>query len=170
MFNSLLFQLLQESPDIIPQIAPAIWESACLFKTNFRGSWTESVLGELLYSAVKELSMRKVNTCLFIDGLDEFAGNKSGLISTIRKVSEIANIKLRVSSRPWVEFEDSFGRGPSLRVQDLTYPDIKLRCIPFRTKRGVQKVERAGGRIFQQAYTPNHRQILGCILVGSARC
>jgi hypothetical protein len=30
-----------------------------------------------------------------------------------------------VSSRPWVEFEDAFGRKPSLRVQDLTYGDIK---------------------------------------------
>ena len=142
MFNSLLFQLLQESPDIIPQIAPAIWESACLFKTNFRGNWTESVLGELLYSAVKELSVRKVNTCLFIDGLDEFAGNKSGLISTIRKVSEIANIKLCVSSRPWVEFEDSFGRGPSLRVQDLTYPDIKHFVVShFEQNEGFRRLK-----------------------------
>ncbi|KAK3326017.1 hypothetical protein B0H66DRAFT_530023 [Apodospora peruviana] len=56
MFSSLLFQLLQETPEVIPRIAPAIlWESACLFNTPFGDHWTEDSLGQLLLDAVREL-------------------------------------------------------------------------------------------------------------------
>jgi hypothetical protein len=34
------------------------------------------------------------------------------------------SIKVCLSSRPWLLFEDSFGSGPGLRLQDLTSQDI----------------------------------------------
>ncbi|KAK0639896.1 hypothetical protein B0T16DRAFT_361557 [Cercophora newfieldiana] len=125
MLSSLLFQLLQDNPDIIARIAPAVWESACLFNTQIRKVWTEEDLSEILLNAVKQLSGRKLKTCFFIDGLDEFDGKPETLISFIHRIVELPNVKVCVSSRPWVQFEDAFGRKPSLRVQDLTYGDIK---------------------------------------------
>ena len=125
MYQSLLFQLLRESPDIIPRIVPKRWESACLFGTPFPDDWTEEGLRDLLFSTVKELSKKSAKVCLFIDGLDEFGGGLQEIIAVVKRISQLSNVKLCVSSRPWQEFEDAFGRGPSLRVQDLTYPDIK---------------------------------------------
>ena len=125
MYQSLLFQLLRESPDIITRIVPVLWESACLFGTRFPDDWTEEGLRDLLFGAVKELSKKSAKVCLFIDGLDEFGGDPQALIAVVKSISQLSNVKLCVSSRPWLEFESAFGRAPSLRVQDLTYPDIK---------------------------------------------
>ncbi|KAK0747095.1 hypothetical protein B0T18DRAFT_429933 [Schizothecium vesticola] len=99
------------------------WESACLFDTPFPESWTEEGLRELLLDVVTELS-KEFKVCLFIDGLDEFSGDPEAVIAVIKRISHLP-VKICVSSRPWLEFESAFGRGPSLQVQDLTYPDIK---------------------------------------------
>jgi hypothetical protein len=123
MFQSILFELLQERSDVISRVAPMSWELACLFDTPFPESWTEEGLRELLLDVVTELS-KEFKVCLFIDGLDEFSGDPEALIAVIKRISHLP-VKICVSSRPWLEFESAFGRGPSLQVQDLTYPDIK---------------------------------------------
>lgn len=62
--------------------------------------------------------------CLFIDGLDEYEGDSDGTyVDIVALFSEIAtspNIKICLSSRPWLAFEDSFLLGPTLRLEDLT--------------------------------------------------
>jgi hypothetical protein len=62
--------------------------------------------------------------CFFIDGLDEFDGDHSNLIDFIEDLAGSGNVKVCVSSRPWVVFEDAFKHRPSLMLQDLTHPDI----------------------------------------------
>ncbi|KAM7196618.1 hypothetical protein V8F33_006117 [Rhypophila sp. PSN 637] len=66
-----------------------------------------------------------VKYCVFIDGLDEFKGDHSNLISFIFKISQYPNVKLCVSSRPWIVFEDELRTKPQLMLQDLTSADIK---------------------------------------------
>ena len=60
-----------------------------------------------------------------VDGLDEFDGDLKHLIRLFKDILMNGNIKVCVSSRPWVEFEDAFKNKPSLMLQDLTYTDIK---------------------------------------------
>lgn len=130
LFRTLLFDLLQDPlrdptrADLITRIAPAMWESACLLGTPFPSYWDEGELGDLLFRTIQELSRENTRVCMFIDGLDEFAGEPQTIISWVKKILKLPNVKLCVSSRPWVPFECAFGRAPSLRVQDLTYPDI----------------------------------------------
>ena len=61
-----------------------------------------------------------------IDGLDEFSGDKSELIDLVGTLSSHQNVKICVSSRPWVVFEDAYNQKPSLVMENITSPDIKL--------------------------------------------
>lgn len=63
--------------------------------------------------------------CVFVDGLDEFDSETSELIYLFRDIIMNSGVKLCLSSRPWVEFEDAFKHRPSLMLQGLTYTDIK---------------------------------------------
>lgn len=64
--------------------------------------------------------------CFSINGLDEFAGACHELITLIRGlVDGNANVKFCVASRPWIVFETAFETKPHLRLEDLTYNDIK---------------------------------------------
>ncbi|KAK1834932.1 hypothetical protein QBC39DRAFT_275959 [Podospora conica] len=125
MVGSILVDLLQQNADIIPQVVPLMWESACLLGTPFPQHWAEGALGDLLFGTLEELSRGNTRVCLFIDGLDEFDGDAQTIIDFVDKMLQLPDVKLCVSSRPWVAFESAFGRASSLRVQDLTYPDIQ---------------------------------------------
>jgi hypothetical protein len=48
------------------------------------------------------------------------------LISFLDNLALSDHIKILTSSRPLVEFEDAFSNHPTLRLQDLTYRDIKI--------------------------------------------
>lgn len=63
--------------------------------------------------------------CLFIDGLDEFVGKHDDLLLFLKHLVDKTPVKMCVASRPWEVFEDAFQNKPSLRLEDLTYPDIK---------------------------------------------
>ncbi|KEZ45119.1 hypothetical protein SAPIO_CDS2553 [Scedosporium apiospermum] len=60
------------------------------------------------------------------DGLDEFEGDKSALVTLVHTLGSHANVKICVSSRPWNVFEDAFRRQPSLMLERLTFNDIAL--------------------------------------------
>lgn len=61
---------------------------------------------------------------IILDGLDEFDGDKSKLVSLVHTLGTYDHIKLCISSRPWVVFEDGFRQQPSLVLQHLTHHDI----------------------------------------------
>ncbi|KAI0903024.1 hypothetical protein F4823DRAFT_569099 [Ustulina deusta] len=64
--------------------------------------------------------------CLFVDGLNECDGDHAQLVSVIRRISDLKNIKICASSRPWLDFSDAFENSPwKLCFQDLTYADIR---------------------------------------------
>ena len=131
LFRTLLFDLLRDPlrdptrPDLISRIAPVMWESACLLGTPFPRYWAEAELRDLLFRTIEQLSQDNTKVCLFIDGLDEFGGDPQTIISFVDKILKLPNVKLCVSSRPWVPFECAFRGASTLRVQDLTYPDIR---------------------------------------------
>ena len=64
--------------------------------------------------------------CFFIDGLDEYDGDHEEIAEFFKGLSSrTSNVKLCVSSRPWVVFDDAFKGMPMLRLQDLTFDDIQ---------------------------------------------
>jgi hypothetical protein len=73
------------------------------------------------------LTSRKFKFCFFIDGLDEFDGKPGDIIRIIELLNKSNSLKASVSSRPWNEFEASFGKLPpcKLYLHELTEKDIQ---------------------------------------------
>ncbi|KLU87987.1 hypothetical protein MAPG_06977 [Magnaporthiopsis poae ATCC 64411] len=115
--------LKQLPPSTAQRLLPERWEAATLFEDDdFPWSWEETsqALGTLVTEVHPEIRF-----FLMIDGLDECSGNQTELIELITELTDQAsNLKCCLASRPWNNFEDAFRRCPSLRVQDLTAPDI----------------------------------------------
>jgi hypothetical protein len=66
---------------------------------------------------------------LFIDGLDEFGGtedNRSKLVDLLKTISASENVKVCVSSRPWLTFEEGFEGCPSILVEEINRHDILM--------------------------------------------
>ena len=66
--------------------------------------------------------------CFFVDGLDEYDGDHTELISLIHQLNVSTDLKIYASSRLWNVFELAFrsGSNPKIRLQDLTRGDIRL--------------------------------------------
>lgn len=124
LLRSILFQILNEIPQLIPDIFPERWETLNLFGFDSR-PWT---LAEYL-RAFRYLSNPKfshLRIFLVIDGLDEFFGDHSELIELIKGMVRCRHIKICVASRPWVVFQDAFNKTPNLMLQDLNIADIRI--------------------------------------------
>lgn len=63
--------------------------------------------------------------CVLVDGLDEYSGDLMESIQLLRSLL-LPKLKICISSRPWVVFEDAFTECPQLRLQDLNREDIKI--------------------------------------------
>jgi len=139
--RTLLHSVLRQRPHLVPLVFPHQSEAWTLFGDDPQSQQTWSLLGNS-HSSEEVLSWPELRAALirlgqglhaedstkvvfFIDGLDEFGGEHSDLIAFIQALLS-PNIKICVSSRPWIVFEDAFRLLPSLRIEELTRPDIKV--------------------------------------------
>lgn len=123
LYRTLLHQLLSKRPELLPVVSPDRWGALCLFGHGVK-PLKEYELRDMLQRLLSELASTSC-VCLFIDGLDEFEGKQDELVLFLKQLMAKTPIKMCVSSRPWPVFEDAFQNKPSLRVEDLTYHDIK---------------------------------------------
>lgn len=126
LLRTLLHEFLMESPDCIKLIAPWRWRSLEL-GSKLLEPWKD---GELLKAldAFFQHTVADSRICLFVDGLDEFHGTdetREDLIFLLQELARNDNAKICLSSRPWNIFNDAFGSGPMLRLEDLTRGDIQ---------------------------------------------
>jgi hypothetical protein len=123
LLQTLLYQCLQGRTSLIPSLFGNRWKNYMLFGADVRPwSWPE------LTQALEALfSVKDYCLLLFIDGLDEFESDPADLVSLILDWTKLSsdNIKLCVSSRPWLVFEESFKDAQWLRMEDLTRHDIQ---------------------------------------------
>lgn len=124
LLQSLLYQCVSTHPEIIPRIFPTRWQNCLLYGRDLH-PWSALELSNALKTLV---AMKEFRFMIFIDGLDEFDKDPSELAAFIVKLGEIAchNLKLCLASRPWLIFEETFRRSPSLRVENLTRDDIRI--------------------------------------------
>lgn len=78
------------------------------------------------FRALVHQTVIPLKICFVIDGLDEFDGNHEELANLFKDITKSTYVKVCLSSRPWVVFEDMFRQCPNLRLQNLTYRDIEL--------------------------------------------
>lgn len=62
---------------------------------------------------------------MILDGLDEIDGRYDTVIRIIQNLSNHTNIKICLSSRPLLIFEEAFNGALGLRLQDLTHHSIR---------------------------------------------
>jgi hypothetical protein len=128
LFRSLLFQALHTQPDLVCHIFPQEYaEASSTLGHGLPLEWNWSLAS--LKAAFKrwiDFAPASSKLCFFIDGLDEYAGEQEEIVEFFKTISSstINHIKICVSSRPWVVFDEAFESLPSLRLQDLTLRDI----------------------------------------------
>lgn len=115
LLRSLIYQILRERPDLAP-----LADSEGPLET-----WTDRRLHTSFRRITQDYSLRRSKLCLFIDGLDEFAGDQSSLIDLLRSITDGQHVKICLSSRPYIIFEDAFSSSCALKLQDLTRSDIE---------------------------------------------
>lgn len=120
LFRNLLYQIIRQCNDLLPQLFPERWKYIQHFGRDIC-PWS---LSELRRAFSILLSSGDKSFFFFIDGVDEFGGDQSQLTDfLVNAASSNPNVKMCVASRPWLVFEEAF-RCPSLRLEDLTAPDI----------------------------------------------
>jgi hypothetical protein len=124
----LLYDILRQCPHLTQQVStdvPYLTGKVLANRTTLKKRWTVAALLHV-FERLSELKPMDINFCIFIDGLDEYYSNHDDLICTISRLTQL-NIKLCVSSRPSVVFEEAYGHtAEKLYLQDLNEQDIQL--------------------------------------------
>ncbi|KAI8931988.1 hypothetical protein NX059_010884 [Plenodomus lindquistii] len=123
MIRTLLHGALSDNPELWATLFPSKMEEFLLFTDPWGQSLTYEDVNrafELLVDGAGE----RYSLFLLIDGLDEFGGQHEGLVTRIKSLQS-PHVKVCFSSRSWTVFEDGFRNLPRLRLEDVTYNDIR---------------------------------------------
>ncbi|KAF2677498.1 hypothetical protein K458DRAFT_319518, partial [Lentithecium fluviatile CBS 122367] len=153
LLRSLLYDILRQNPQLMKRILPDAWQDvssrlaggvATLHLARRCQAWTR---GELLeaFHQLSTINDWDTKLLIFIDGLDEYAGDHEDLIWTICNLTKL-DVKICVASRPWNIFEDAFGSNlkRKLYLQDLNKDDMQ-RYVDDNLRRqpNFQRLERS---------------------------
>jgi hypothetical protein len=105
-------------------VSPDRWQTYQLFREDLN-PWSWEELKKAFETFINEAKMTS-KLFFIVDGLDEFNSEHQELITLMHETSIHRNVKICLASGPRLVFEDAFGQLPSLMLQDLTYPDIKI--------------------------------------------
>jgi hypothetical protein len=130
LLRSLLHQALYKRPNLVRNIfTDEVAENSALIARNEeeKWNWTLPALKQAFQRWVNLAMDSSMNLCIFLDGLDEYEGDHESIVDFFKGLSGLhpTRIKLCISSRPWVVFDEAFKGLPRLRLQDLTYRDIE---------------------------------------------
>ncbi|KAK3368404.1 hypothetical protein B0H63DRAFT_565100 [Podospora didyma] len=134
LLRSILYDILDQLPSLIPEVAPGRWmigQGQFGRPTGLVAdpkSWTMSEL----QAAIERLKNRSTlqfqdaKFCFSIDGLDEYTGDHYQLCQVMQGLAKTPGIKVCVSSRPWNVFEEHVGTicAGRIRIHELTLQDI----------------------------------------------
>ncbi|CAK7205388.1 hypothetical protein SEUCBS139899_008159 [Sporothrix eucalyptigena] len=145
LLQELVFDVLCCCPELAHDIFPHRLQKWTTTGSREDDVWTVDELRQGLQQIANHPAL-PIRCCFFIDGLDEYVGNKRvrnknmggendkdhlELCRILKNLATSNNLKCCVSSRPWNVFEHVFGSGSGgeaafLRVHELTHNDISL--------------------------------------------
>ncbi|THV43694.1 hypothetical protein BGAL_1083g00010 [Botrytis galanthina] len=130
LLRTLLFEILRQMPQMIPLILPTAFAMTYARESFISGSphsyvWDTSSLSEAFTALVSQTEM-PMKLCLFIDGLDEYQGVEIEIARLFEELIFSPDVKVCISSRPHIPFEDAFSTCPRLRLQDFTLKDLNV--------------------------------------------
>ncbi|OCL02493.1 hypothetical protein AOQ84DRAFT_382626, partial [Glonium stellatum] len=121
LLQTLLYEILRKFPNLIREILPQRWSN------TDQEPWTHVELLEA-FRKLQHVLKSSARFCFFIDGLDECGGEPQDILEILREFSTFGNVRMCVSSRPWLVFTLAFDDHTDRRLylQDLTRDDIAL--------------------------------------------
>lgn len=149
LYRSLLLHVLSQCPTLIPELFPDQWKrvsstsvaNSSLDSEMFRAPMIKEAFDRLMEMP---LSSDRLAFCFFIDGLDEYeahAYDHKRLAMQLCGWAKHDNIKVCVSSRPHVEFTDTFPSELRIDLHKLTASDIwSLACKMFESDPNFDRV------------------------------
>ena len=130
LLRSVLYQILRRHPDLMQHAFSSDYDDNAPSGEPANGQVPLSVEG--LLSALQRIqsglfAAPPIKYCFLIDGLDEYQGKPVDIIRLIEILKASPHVKICVSSRPWNEFENVFGRRNSRKIymENLTRADIE---------------------------------------------
>ncbi|TPX12646.1 uncharacterized protein E0L32_000823 [Thyridium curvatum] len=127
LLRTLLYEIFRQCPDLISRACDKEIYHDGLHMDQRTPLWSLADLHSALRRIVHAQGL-STRIFFFIDGLDEYDGDHSEICKSLIKLSTSPHISLCLSSRPWCVFEQAFGKGPKLYMQDLTREDILQYC------------------------------------------
>lgn len=125
LLRCVLYDYLRQCPSATAHVFPEFWANELAHVPRIDSiDWKRDDLIQA-FDRLAKYDTKSAHLCLFIDGLDEYEGDLQDLIETVQYLSRL-KIKICVASRPWNVFEETFGKSPHLRMQDLNKPDIEV--------------------------------------------
>ena len=110
LIRSILYKRLDTYPDLIQPVFSSRWSEALQGKDVRSLPWSDFELQKCLETlATSDLKVegRDPCFCFFIDGFDEYDGNRE-VIRLLARLASTGRTKICASSRPWDKFETAF--------------------------------------------------------------
>lgn len=130
LIRSMLYKILFSCPDLIKSVCKSRWHDELGGRDTSVLPWSTDELHECLDALVSEnleFGGKRICFCFFIDGLDEFDGDRE-VIDALVRLSQSGHTKICASSRPWNRFTDAFSaskrQGNYLELHQHTKGDI----------------------------------------------
>ncbi|PMD47068.1 hypothetical protein L207DRAFT_448582 [Hyaloscypha variabilis F] len=129
LYRSLLFEILNQYPDLIKEIFPSHWNNSQTKMSRWEDMpFLFSELKAAMGVIVGRHKFPGHRFCFFIDGLDEFEAENMDHWELAQMLQEWASsdeVKICVSSRPYTEFLEIFDSNLRMQLHDLTCGDIQ---------------------------------------------
>lgn len=126
LLRAIIYQLLCQYDDLVLKVLPMYGKSRSLGVDRL---WAREE--ELLQALTAIVIQQEVqaDACLFIDGLDEYDGDHLAFLTWMKELTNPSTkaglrLKLCVSSRQLLLFEDALGGYPGFVIHEMTRPDI----------------------------------------------
>ena len=121
LLRSLLYETLKTHPALIPVL---FGNESTAYHQRDDSTWLIKLLRSLFVKPLKQNDII-FNWVMVVDCLDELEGDLDAIIDLLQQASISSHVKLCLSSRPWVVFEDAFEECPSLKLHRFTHNDIQ---------------------------------------------
>jgi hypothetical protein len=128
--RSILYKILYSCPDLIEPVCKKRWRDELRGRDTSGISWSVEELQTCINALVSqslELGGKQICFCFFIDGLDEYDGDRE-VINALVRLSQSGHTKICASSWSWNRFTNAFSaskrQGNYLELHRYTKTDI----------------------------------------------
>ncbi|KAI4195526.1 MAG: hypothetical protein LQ350_007159 [Teloschistes chrysophthalmus] len=132
LLREILSSILGQLPQLLP-LAVAMYKKLVKAHGKRTLEWNLEDLTALMRQIVRQRETR-IRLLLFLDALDEHAGDNEQLVQMLQEWRESAdgyyvNLKVCLASRSWNIFTDNVSDGPTLAIHHHTQDDIRVYTI-----------------------------------------